>query len=89
VLVEGGTEVGLVVVSSFGGVLVWYQRVCEVLHHPEGIVVAGARVGVVIAVDAAAVVVQLRRRMEQGHCVGEGNLEARLAVVGIEVLPSG
>lgn len=74
-------------------VQVWCLRVFAALHRLEGIVV-GAQVEVVTAVAAAgaaagaAVVVVVRQpyRMEQGHCVGEGSLEGRMAVGGIVVL---
>jgi hypothetical protein len=87
-VVGGGSGVGLVVGRWFGEVRAWCPRVCGVWHHRVGIVVAGAQVELVIAVGAAAavVVVQPRRRMEQGHCEEEGSLGAKMAVVGIEVL---
>ena len=76
--------------SWFGEGRVWYRMVCGALRRRVGIAVVDVQAEVVIAaVDAAAVVVQPRRRKAQGHCVGQGSLGARMAVEGIEVLLSG
>lgn len=86
-VVAGGSEVGWVVESWFGEVRVSCLRVCEVwLHQVHQVCIAvDVQVEVAIAVGAA-VVGQLRRRKEQGHCVGEGSLGVKMAVVGIEAL---
>lgn len=75
--------------SWFGEARVWYRMVCGVLRCRVGIAVVDVQAEVVIAAVDAVAVVQPRRRKEQGHCVGEGNLGARMAAGGIEVLLSG
>lgn len=65
---------------------VWCLREFVASHRLEGTVV-GVQVEVVTAVAAA--VVQQPHRMEQGHCVGEGSLEVRMAAGGIVVLVEG
>lgn len=76
-----GTEVGLVGESRSGEVPVWYLRGCGESRHQQGRVVAD----VPAAVVAAAAVGQ-RHRMEQDHCVEEGNREVKQSVVDSAVL---